>query len=342
MKRPGGFDGRPEQPAREERRERAPRPPRAARTPEREPKRIARTGPAEPVEPAEVVPLAEPAPVADARPVVVSKAEAATGSKRSDLDPVKIAEKRVRRAEKLQRRSQRRETRRFTASLRRTRRRTLIALGAVAALVLFVLLGAFTPLMSVREVRVEGAVAVNVADVTAALARFDGTPLALVDETDVLKALSGFPLIQRFAVERVPPHTLVVRIEERTPVIALQTDAGLRLYDAAGVLIAEGADRPAGVPLGADGVADTSTEAFRTAATIVRDMPSDLRAQLESVHATTSQDVTFMLSSGVEVFWGNADETRRKSLVLNTMLSALAGRGVSHIDVSSVEAPVFR
>ena len=257
-------------------------------------------------------------------------------------DPVKAAERRVREAEKRQRRSARRETRRFTAVARRTRRRILIAVGSVLALVLFVLVGVFTPLMSVREVRIEGAVTVNVDEIAAALERFDGVPLALVNENEVLDTLSGFPLIQRFAVERVPPHTLVVRIQERTPVLALETDGVMRLYDAAGVLIAEGVDRPQGVPLGGEGVGDTASDAFRAAATIVRDMPAGLREQLSTADATTGQDVTFRLTSGVEVVWGNADETKRKSLVLQTMLASLAGQSVSHIDVSSVDAPIFR
>ena len=56
------------------------------------------------------------------------------------------------------------------------RRSWLIALAAVGALALFVVAGAFTPIMAVREVQVVGAVNVNPADVQQALARFDGRP----------------------------------------------------------------------------------------------------------------------------------------------------------------------
>ena len=261
---------------------------------------------------------------------------------RADPDPVRDAERRVRAAERQTKRRTRHETKRFTAAIRRTRRRTLIAIGTVLALVLFVLLGAFTPLMSVREVKIEGAEHVGAEEVGAALARFDGVPLALVDENEVLRALEGFPLIQRFAVERVPPHTLVVRIEERVPVIAISDGDGVKLYDAAGVLVGEAPERPEGVPLGGNGLRGTSSKAFATASRIVRDMPPELRAQAVSVEAQTGQDVTFVLANGIEVFWGNADETKRKSLVLQTMLASLEGREVSHIDVSSTEAPIFR
>ncbi|KUF08040.1 FtsQ-type POTRA domain-containing protein [Leucobacter sp. G161] len=259
-----------------------------------------------------------------------------------EIDQVKAAEKRLRVAEQRSKRRQRRETRRFTSGARRRRRRTFIVLGTVAGLVLFVLLGTLTPIMSVRDIRVEGATTVNVEEITDALSEFDGVPLALVDESDVLRALEGFPLIQRFAVERVPPSTLVVRIEERVPTIALQEGDAFRLYDAAGVLVGEVAERPEGVPLGGDGLQVTSSKGFLAASEVVRDMPASLRAQLASVNAVSGQDVTLNLASGVEVFWGNPDETKRKSLVLETMLVSLKDRPVTHIDVSSTESPIFK
>lgn len=259
-----------------------------------------------------------------------------------EVDPVKAAEKRLRTAERKSKRRQRRETRRFTSGARRRRRRTLIVLATVAGLILFVLLGALTPIMSVRDIKVEGATAVDAEEIAQALASFEGVPLALVDENDVLRALEGYPLIQRFAVERVPPSTLVVRIEERVPSIALQEGDVFRLYDAAGVLIGEVAERPEGVPVGGSGLQVTSSKGFLAASKVVRDMPASLRAQLASVNAVSGQDVTFNLASGIEVFWGNPDETKRKSLVLETMLASLKDRPVTHIDVSSTESPIFK
>ncbi len=260
----------------------------------------------------------------------------------SEVDPVVAAEKRLRAAERQNKRRVKRETKRFTAESRRRRRRVLIALGTVAALVLFVLVGAFTPIMSVRDIKVEGAASVNVDEVAEALTEFNGVPLALVNENDVLRALEPFPLIQRYAIERVPPSTLIVRIEERVPVIAIAEGDSLRLYDAAGVVLGDVAERPEGVPLGSAGMRNTSSKGFQAASRVVRDMPAALRAQLAEVSSTSGQDVTFTLASGVEVFWGNTEETKRKSLVLETMLKSLGDRAVSHIDVSSTESPIFK
>ena len=257
-------------------------------------------------------------------------------------DPVRAAERRVREAGKQRKARFRRERQRFTLAARRRRRTWLIVISAVAALALFVVVGVFTPLMAVREVNIEGASAVNAEEVGAALARFEGVPLALVEDRDVHRALERFPLIQRYAVERTPPHTMTVRIEERVPVVSLPSAGGVGLYDAAGVLLGSAEAAPAGVPLGSGSLTDRSSDAFRSASRALRDMPAELRAQITSVTASSGQDVTFVLSSGVQVLWGDSDQTRRKSTVLTSMLAALADRPISQIDVSSSEAPVFQ
>ncbi|WP_336650797.1 MULTISPECIES: FtsQ-type POTRA domain-containing protein [unclassified Leucobacter] len=259
-----------------------------------------------------------------------------------ESDPVRAAERRLRQAERQHRAQLRSESRRFSAESRRRRRNWLIALAAVGALALFVVAGAFTPIMAVREVQVVGTVNVNPADVQQALARFDGRPLALVDDAEVHRALEPFPMIQHYAVERVPPHTLLVRIEERVPVISVQGDAGFAVFDSAGVLLASAETPPAGAPVGVGAVTDFSSEAFRSAGRALRDMPDELRAQVVSVTASSGQDVSFTLSNGIEVLWGDADRTRYKAEVLARMLVALADRGVEYIDVSSADAPVFR
>ena len=256
-------------------------------------------------------------------------------------DPLRAAERRYAAAARERKRQARRERRRFSAESRGRRRRWIIVLSAVGALFLFVGAGVFTPLMAVQEVQVTGAQSVNAADVQRALERFNGTPLALVDDAEVHRALEPFPLIQRYAVERVPPHTLVVRIEERVPVVSIASSDGVSLYDAAGVLLGAAAAAPAGVPLGEGAMTDLSSPAFRSASRALRDMPAELRSQITGVTASSAQDVTFTLSSGVSVLWGDADQSRRKAVVLQSMLTSLAGQAISRIDVSSTEAPVF-
>lgn len=257
-----------------------------------------------------------------------------------DRDPVRAAGRRLRSAERSRRAQERRDQRRFTAHVRKRRRVWMVAGGAVIALALFVAVGVFTPIMAVREVQVAGASRINAEELVGALARFEGVPLALVDEQDVHRALEPFPLIQRYAIERIPPHTLIVRIEERDPVLALERDGQFVLVDPAGVLVATSAERPEGVPVGSGTVIDTASPAFSAAAAVIRDMPADLRVLFSAVTASSGQDIEFSLTSGTRVMWGDDADTQRKAVVLRAMLASIGAASV--IDVASPESPVFQ
>ncbi|WP_416446522.1 FtsQ-type POTRA domain-containing protein [Leucobacter sp. HNU] len=256
-------------------------------------------------------------------------------------DPIRAAERDLRTATRLRRRRERREQRRFTVHARRRRRYWLIGAGAVAALALFVAIGVLSPLMAVRDIRVTGASRVDAAKVTDALGRFDGVPLALVDDGEVHRALAEFPLIQRYAIERIPPGTLVVQVEERVPAITVAKGKAFETYDPAGVLVETADKRPAGVPLATGAAATPGSQAFSASAKIVRDMPEALRKQLAAVTASSGQDVRFTLAGGLEVLWGEATETQKKSAVLQALLTGLKGRSVQRIDVSAPNAPVY-
>lgn len=253
---------------------------------------------------------------------------------------VREAKRRLREAEKSRRRRERGEQRRFTSHLRRRRRYWIVAGAAVVGLALFVAAGVFTPLMAVREVRIVGAQQANVADLELAMSRFEGVPLALVSDQEVHSVLEPFPLIERYAIERIPPQTLVLRIEERDAVVAIERDGAFALYDPAGVLLGSVAERPEGVPLASGAVLDTSSPAFQAAARIVRDLPADVRAGVVGVQASTPQDVSFALSGGTQVVWGGPEETQRKAVVLRSMIASLGFPEM--IDLSAPDNPVFK
>ena len=256
------------------------------------------------------------------------------------VDSVQLAEDSLKRAKRERRGRERREQRRFTEHLRIRRRRWLVAGGAVVGLALFVVVGVFTPIMAVRDIQIQGAQTVNIEELQHSLSRFEGVPLALVSDQDVHRAVEPFPLIQRYAIERIPPHTLVVRVQERTAVIAMEREGGFDLLDPAGVLLGRVTERPAGVPLGSPELTDTASPAFLSASRVIRDMPGDLREQRGSVRASNAQDVSFVLAGGTEVLWGEANETQRKSVVLRSLLASIGAPSL--IDVSAPEAPVLK
>lgn len=273
-----------------------------------------------------------------------SQAQVAVTQARSDAQLLRNAKKRVRTAERGRKRREKHEQRRFSAHARKRKRRVITVVSAVASLAIFVAVGVLTPIMSVRNIEVAGVSRVPAGELVESLMPLKGTPLALVRHQDVHTALEGFPLIQQYSIQKVPPSSLIVTIQERQPAIAVERGDETVLVDPAGVVIETlpSDARPAEVPLGVGIGSDLTSDRFRVAAQVISAIPKETRTLIDSVAAPTPQSITLTLDSGVEVMWGDVTNTSRKLLVLESMLLALADTPVTHIDVSSPSAPVFR
>lgn len=252
-------------------------------------------------------------------------------------EPIPTSARDVWRAARARRKALRAEIRRFTQRSRRRRITWLSAIGAAVLLIGGSVAAAYSPLFAVERITVVGATTLDASTVQAALSEQIGTPLALVDSSEVKAALLAFPLIETYALEAKPPHDLTVRIVERTPVGVIRSDAGYTLVDAAGVALATTSDQPAGQPL-LDIAGGTGSAAFESAGLVVRSVPADVRAALTNVSATTPDDVTLTLSSGLTIVWGSAEKSPEKSEVLTKTLTSVPG--ASTIDVTSPRAVV--
>lgn len=259
-------------------------------------------------------------------------AAAASGSPRA-------ARRALAAAARERRRYERQEVRRFTKRSRRRRITWAVAVGAVLAVVAVVGIGAYSPLMALREVRVEGAQRIPADQVQGAFATLLGTPLPLIDGAQVQTALERFPLIETYATETIPPGTLVVRIVERTPVGVIDTGSGLELVDGAGVVIERPDERPPGQPL-IEVEGGVAGEGFRAVAGVVRSLPADVRLQLAGATADTADDVRLELEGGASVVWGSAEDSTLKATVLAALMRAAPPDTVAQYDVSAPTSPV--
>jgi len=242
------------------------------------------------------------------------------------------------RAARARRKALRAEIRRFT---QRSRRRRIVWLSALGALLLLIggsVAAAYSPLFAVQKITVVGTSTLDASTVEAALGDQIGTPLALVSSSEIKAALLAFPLIETYALEAQPPHDLTVRIVERTPVGVIRSDAGYTLVDAAGVVLSTTTDQPAGQPI-LDIAGGTDSRAFESAGLVVRSLPADVRANLTGVSASTADDVTLTLASGLTVVWGSSEESVVKGLVLAQTIAKNPEAG--SIDVSSPDVVVI-
>lgn len=245
-------------------------------------------------------------------------------------------------AARARRKALRAEVRRFTV---RQRRRRMVWIGAIGALVLLVLgsLGAaYSPLFAVEKVSVVGTSALDAGTVEQALSGQIGTPLPRVDSSAVKAALVQFPLVESYTLEARPPHELVVRIVERTPIGVIQSDAGFTLVDAAGVDLATTPLAPEGRPV-ITATGGVGSPAFASIGTVYRTLPADIRAQVTAMSATSANDVTLTLGgTGTQVVWGNADDSQLKARYLASAMIARPPADVYSYDVSAPEAVVIR
>lgn len=257
----------------------------------------------------------------------------------SEADP-EIGLRDVWRAARARRKALRTEVRRFTA---RQRRRRLTWLGSIAALVVLVigtLAAAYSPLFGVEQISVVGAEQLDAAAVEESLAGQLGTPLPLVDESAVKAALVGFPLVETYTLEARPPHELVVRIVERTPIGSIESRAGFTLVDAAGVALSTSPAPAEGFPV-IDVRGGTGSSAFTALGLVLRSLPEEIRAQVTAASAATPDDVGFTFgSTGARVMWGGADDSAMKAIVLEQAMTARPGSSL--YDVSSPRAVVVR
>jgi len=249
----------------------------------------------------------------------------------------------ARSASRQRRRFERSEVRRFTRRTRRRRWGWLGALGVVAILGALLAVAVYSPLLALRTITIEGAVAVDAEEVSAAIDGQLGTPLALLDYEKLRSELDEFPLIRSFVTEVVPPSTLVVHVVERTPVGVVAASGGFAIVDPAGVPLSITVTRPEGVTLIDAGANGTESASFSAVVDVLLALPESVRARVDVARATSKDDVRLVLvGSGQRVVWGSAERSALKARVLEELIAAQGTNAKVEYDVSAPLSPVVR
>lgn len=320
MKRPEGFDPPAAQPARQQ-----------PRQPPRQPK-------AKPVDP----PPAARTPKA-ARPTPAPQRRSPVGSPSRSPRPDAAARAELRAAARERRRVERAEIKRFTRRARNRRVAIAAVVGVLVTLALLVVTAVYSPILALRTITVDGTSRIDATEIVAAASDQLGTPLALLDYDRMTKDLSVFPLIRSYVTEIVPPDTLLIHVTERQPVGSIASGAGYDLVDPAGIVVQQSAERLPGIPVISLSGADTSSPAFAAVVEVLLALPPTLLAQVDSISATTKDDVSFVLTGvGQGVHWGSADQADRKASLLAGLIAVTDASLPGTFDVSAPGNGVFR
>lgn len=212
-------------------------------------------------------------------------------------------------------------------------------LSGATALLGLVLAAFFTPLLAIEKVEVVGTERLNASSVSASLESLTGVPLTQVSDARVAELLSNFELVETFAVQAEPPHTLRVKIRERQPIVIIPQAGKNYLYDPAGIKIGEVGKGEQFPYLKLNG-AVTDNPQFETAVEILLGVPVATYEQIFSLEVSSKLTAVFKLrDSGISVIWGDESDATFKAEVLQTLLATGQKDGVT-IDVSSPSAPV--
>ncbi|MCY1694970.1 FtsQ-type POTRA domain-containing protein [Curtobacterium sp. SL109] len=245
----------------------------------------------------------------------------------------------ARAARKRRRLHERAEVRRFTRRSRHRRAAWITTGGIVVVLGVSILVAVFSPLMALQRIEVKGTSRVDDAELRRALSDQIGTPLARLDSAAIKRDIAAFPLIESYVTEESPPHTLVVTVTERAPVVTVENGKSFDLVDPAGIVVQSSTKRPDTMPLADVGSAKLGSSVFRTMTEVVLALPSAVRSQVSGVAASTADDVTLTMKDGSRVVWGSPDESAAKAALLDALVKDHATRAPDTAVEYDVSAP---
>ncbi|OJV79718.1 MAG: hypothetical protein BGO37_12300 [Cellulomonas sp. 73-92] len=248
-------------------------------------------------------------------------------------------------------RSAERFAERARAARNLARRQIAYVVGGTLLLLGLGYLVLFSPVFALDPARatVTGAGTVVAVDqVTAVVARHEGTPLPRLDVGRLRAEILQVPGVRDATVSRDWPRGLTVALVSREPVAAVPEQqapqgvaaVGFALLDQDGVQVGRTDKAPAGLPVVTVPVDDPRT--LQAVLSVVRQLPPALAAAIGGVSAQTQDTITMKLRDGVNVEWGSADETALKAAVLTALRASPAAAGVHTIDVSAPRMPITK
>lgn len=208
---------------------------------------------------------------------------------------------------------------------------------ACAVFLLFCMLSAYSPVMSLRSIRVAGNMQVKTDDIVAALRGEFNKPLAFVDPETVRKKLAKFKLLKEVTVEAKPPGAILIRVSERVPLAFLERPDGFHVLDEDGVSLKVTQSPPLGM-VRIDVKDGNQEQLVASLGWVIANIPDALKKRVDLISAETPSGINLKLDNSTKtVFWGSFQNSKLKAKVLEKLLS-IPGH-YSSFNVSAPEAP---
>jgi cell division protein FtsQ len=214
---------------------------------------------------------------------------------------------------------------------------------ALVVLPVFLLAGfaaaTYTPLFRLRDIRVEGTSSLRPREVIARAGIGSGTNVFHLDAGSIVTALEADPWIRSATVERHLPGSVVITVQERTPIAQALVGTNATVVAGDGIVLPGAA--VAGLPEIRASVGELTNDDRTAAAEALDAMPAVVRARVSAVVAEPTGALVMDLTGGLTVRYGGAGEQLSKATALRSVLAWATREHVAlaEIDLSVPEAP---
>jgi cell division protein FtsQ len=191
----------------------------------------------------------------------------------------------------------------------------------------------YSPLFGAKQIRVEGNIELTQTEVTTLAGIGAGTNVVHLNTDDVAARLQASPWIESASVTRDLPSTIVVRVQERAPVAAVE---GGGVVGAGGVVL-PGA-RSDGLPTLR--VSRGGSELIEATA-VLETMAPVLRARVVAVEIGTGGRIVVRLRGGAAALFGSPGEEAAKAAALRSLIAWATAQDLrlASADVTVPSAP---
>jgi len=223
----------------------------------------------------------------------------------------------------------------------RRRLRWFSIVGIAVTVVLVILLLLTSPILSIRNVQIEGNVYADPLVVGEVISGLKGEPILTADLRGAERRLEAIPWVREASVSSHLPSRVLIQIVERDPIGFYRAVDGFnRVIDREGrVLDVIEGDPTDYVPIRGTGpnlsAGDSVAQPFLGAAQLVNALPSELRARLVSLAVSAQGEVSMTLTDEVEVLFGPPSDFQNKLVGVVNEIKRLGSNRYAIIDVSS-------
>ena len=197
----------------------------------------------------------------------------------------------------------------------------------------------YTPLFRLRDIHVEGTQSLRPGEVITRAGIGSGTNVFHLDTGSIVTALEADPWIRSATVERHLPGSVVITVQERTPIARVLVGTTSTVVAGDGIVLPGAA--ATGLPEIRASVGELTDDDRTAAAAALEAIPPVVRARVSAVVAEPTGSLVMDLAGGLTVRYGVGGDQVAKATALRSVL-AWASRvhvALAQIDLSVPQAP---